>query len=239
MVFQDLIANLQSLAQSGSIMAYLAAFIAGIFVSLTPCVYPLIPVTIAVIGSQKAQSKSKAFLLSLSYVIGISATYSVLGAAAALTGSLFGRIQTNPWTYFIVGNFCILFGLSVLDVFDLSFLFAFGTKARVKGVFGKGYIGNVLAGMLAGLVVGPCTAPALGVLLGYVAATQRVIFGAALLFTFAMGMGFLLILLGTFTAILTAMPKPGVWTLKVKKIFGLLLILLAEYFLIKAGLMWV
>jgi len=237
-MLQDLIASLQAYVQSGSVIAYLAAFLGGIFISFTPCVYPLIPVTIAVIGAQKAESKSKAFLLSLSYVVGIAVMYSVLGAIAALTGSLFGRIQTNPWTYFFVGNICILLGLSTLDVFDLSFLFSFSSKVRAKSSFGKGYVGNFLAGIISGLVVGPCTAPALGVLLAFVATTQRVLFGATLLFTFAIGMGFLLLLVGTSTAILASLPKSDIWTLRIKKVFGLLLIALGEYFLIKAGLLW-
>jgi thiol:disulfide interchange protein DsbD len=218
---------------------FIAAFLGGFLVSLTPCVYPLIPVTIGIIGSQKAESRFKAFLLSFSYVTGIALTYSALGLIAALTGGLFGSIQTNPWTFFVVGNMCILLGLSTLDVFDLSFLFSFSSKVSAKGLFGRGFIGNILAGMLAGLVIGPCTAPALAVILAYVATTQKIVLGAALLFTFAMGMGCLLILVGTFTAILASIPKADVWTLKVKKVFGLLLIVVGEYFLIKAGMMWV
>jgi len=217
---------------------YVAAFLGGLFISLTPCVYPLIPVTIAIIGAQKAETKLRAFLMSLSYVVGIAVTYSMLGIAAALTGSLFGSIQTNPWTFFIVGNVCILLGLSSLDIFDLSFLFAFSSKVKAKGLFGRGFVGNVLAGMISGLVIGPCTAPALAVLLAYVATTQRVAFGATLLFVFAMGMGCILIFVGTFTAVLTSLPKADAWTLKIKKVFGLLLIALGEYFLIKAGSMW-
>ncbi len=238
-MFHYMISNLQAYVQTGSAAAYLAAFLGGVFISFTPCVYPLIPVTIAVIGAQKAESKLKAFLLSLSYVIGIAVTYSILGGVAALTGGLFGRIQTNPWTYFFVGNICIILGLSTLDIFDLSFLFSFGQKVRPKGIFGKGYVGNFLAGMISGLVIGPCTAPALGVLLAFVASTQRIIFGASLLFTFALGMGFLLLLVGTSTVILASLPKADVWTLRIKKIFGLLLIVLGEYFLIKAGGMWI
>jgi len=216
----------------------ITAFLGGLLVSLTPCVYPLIPVTIAIIGAQKAESKIKAFFLSLSYVVGIALTYSVLGLIAALTGSLFGRIQVNPWTFFIVGNACLILGLSTLDVFDLSFLFAFSSRARVKGAFGKGYLGNIFAGMVSGLIIGPCTAPALAVLLAYVATKQNIILGTALLFTFAIGMGCILIVVGTFTAILASLPKADAWMLKIKKVFGLLLIALGEYFLIKAGSMW-
>ena len=237
-MLENLISNLQSYVQSGSFIAYLAAFAGGILISFTPCVYPLIPVTVAIIGAQKAGSKTKAFLLSLSYVTGIAITYSILGGIAALTGSLFGRIQTNPWTYFAVGNVCIVLGLSALDVFDISFLFALSSKVRAGGIFGKGYFGNILAGMLSGLVIGPCTAPALGILLAYVATTQRVIFGATLLFSFALGMSVLLLIIGTSAAILTSLPKADAWTLKVKKAFGLLLVGLGEYFLIKAGMMW-
>ncbi|OIO81451.1 MAG: hypothetical protein COW11_00750 [Candidatus Omnitrophica bacterium CG12_big_fil_rev_8_21_14_0_65_43_15] len=238
-MFENLISNLQSYAQSGSFMAYLAAFLGGLFISLTPCIYPLIPITAAIIGAQKAESKRKAFLLSLSYVAGIALTYSALGIIAALAGSLFGRIQTSPWTFFIVGNVCVLLGLSTLDVFDLSFLFALSSRVKTKGLFGKGFLGNILAGMISGLVTGPCTAPALAALLAYVATTQRVVFGATLLFTFAMGMGFMLIIVGTFTAVLASLPKADAWTLKIKKVFGIILILLGEYFLIKAGAMWI
>ena len=238
-MFEQLISNLQAYVQSGSAVAYLAAFIGGVLISFTPCVYPLLPVTVAIIGAEKAESKSKAFLLSLSYVIGVAITYSILGAVAASTGTLFGRIQTNPWIFLFVGNVCIILGLSTLDVFDLSFLFALSSKVRAKSAFGRGYIGNIIAGMVSGLVVGPCTAPALGVLLTYAASTQRMIFGMTLLFTFAMGMGFLILLVGTSTAMLASLPKADAWTLKVKKVFGLLLIALGEYFLIKAGGMWI
>ena len=237
-MFQYLASNLQTYLQSGSIVAYLGAFFGGVLISFTPCVYPLIPVTVAIIGVQNAGTKSKALLLALSYVVGIAITYSILGAIAALTGSLFGNIQTNPWIYFIVGNVCIILGLSTLDIFDLSFLFTFSSRIKSKGAFAKGYFGNVTAGMISGLVIGPCTAPALAVLLAYVATTQRVIFGATLLFTFAMGMGLLLLILGAFVGILTLLPKADIWMLRIKKIFGLLLIALGEYFLIKAGTMW-
>jgi len=219
------------------IFAYLAAYLGGVFVSFTPCVYPVIPVTIAFIGAHSSGSKVKGFVLSIIYVLGMSLTYTALGAFAALTGKLFGQIQTNPWTYFIVANICILMGLSMLDVFVLpvrapSFL----TKVQSRE---KGLLGSFLIGSVSGLVMGPCTVPVFAVLLSYVATSQHVLFGMSLLFIFAFGMGTLLIILGTFAGFLAGMPKSGAWMTGIAHISGWMLLAAGEYFLIKAGSMWI
>lgn len=230
---QNLLSGLEGYMQGAPLAAYIAVFIGGIVVSFTPCVYPVIPITISYIGAASAGSKGKAFLLSLFYVLGISLTYSILGAIAALTGSLFGQISTSPLVYFLIGNLCLILGLSMLGVFELPIPgFLKGQKTFSKG---KGIIASFLVGSASGLIMGPCAAPPLLVILAYVATRQNLIFGITLLFVFAFGMGLILIVLGTFTGLLTSLPKAGAWLERIKKVFGWILILVGEYFLITMG----
>lgn len=216
-----------------SIVAYPVAFIAGILISFTPCVYPLIPIIIGYIGGKQEKSRIKIFLLSLFYVIGVALTYAGLGIFASLSGRLFGQIQTNPIVYIVVANIIILFGLSMLDVFVLP-IPSFLLGSKIKGTRGN-ILGALVIGFTSGFVVAPCTAAVLGALLSYVSTRQNLFFGGSMLFIFALGMGTVLILIGTFTGMLISLPKPGAWTVKIQKIFGWAMILLGQYFLIQAG----
>ena len=219
------------------ILAYLAAYLGGVFVSFTPCMYPVIPITLAFIGAHGSGSKVKGFVLSIVYVLGMSLTYTALGAVAALTGKLFGQIQTNPWTYFIVANICILMGLSMLEVFTLPVRVpGFVTKVQSRR---KGLLGSFFIGAVSGLVIGPCTAPVFAVLLSYVATSQDIIFGMSLFFIFALGMGTFLIILGTFAGLLASIPKSGMWMTRISHMSGWILLAIGEYFLIMAGSVWV
>jgi thiol:disulfide interchange protein DsbD len=213
------------------ILDLLAAFGAGILVSFSPCVYPLVPITLSFITAQGRGSKLKGFILSCIYVLGLALTYSILGAIAALTGKLFGQIATHPITYFLAANIFILFGLSFLGVFDIP---TFGIYLQNK-IKLNSKVSIFLFGAVSGLVVGPCTAPALGAILVYVATRQNLIYGMALLFAFAYGVGALLILTGSFGSLILNLPKSGNWLLRIKIICGIILILAGEYFLIQAG----
>ena len=171
--------------------------------------------------------------MSLSYVLGMAVTYAAIGTVAAVTGRVFGQVAASPVTNIVVGNICILMALSMLDVFHLpvpAFLSGASAGKRRSGV-----VGAFAIGLMSGLVVGPCTAPVLGALLVYVGARQNVLFGTSLLFVFALGMGVILLVVGTFTGLLANLPKSGRWTETVKKGFGVLLILVGEYFLLEAG----
>ncbi len=217
------------------LFSFLAAYLGGLIISFTPCTYPLIPVTIGIIGAQCPSSKLQGFFLSLSYVGGLALTYTALGGVAALSGRLFGQIQTTPWTYFIMANLCLIMGLAMLDVFSISLpIPQKWMKLTGKGDK-KGFLSSFLMGTVSGVVIGPCTAPALAVLLGYVAIKTNVLMGMSLLFVFAFGMGTLLIIVGTFAGVISALPKSGQWMTKIKLIFGLILIGAAEYFLYTAG----
>jgi len=233
-MIENLINNLSVYLQGSAIMAFVAAYLGGLLISFTPCTYPLIPVTVGFIGAQGASSKLRGFLLSLFYVLGLAVTYAVLGAVAALSGRLFGQMQTTPLVYLIMANICLLMGLSMLDVFTIS-LPVPQKLAAYSGSGRKGFLPSFLLGAASGFVIGPCTAPVLGVLLGFVALKTHVVMGLGLLFVFAFGMGTLLILAGTFTGLIAALPQSGRWMTMVTRVFGVILIGAAEYFLYTAG----
>lgn len=231
--------GLSTYLQGSISLSILAVYLAGVLISFTPCIYPVIPITIAVIGARGGGSKVRGFVLSLIYVTGMAVTYTILGAIAALSGRLFGQIQSNPWTYFFIGNLCIIMGLSMLGVFSFSIpMPAFVTRRPVQGRT-KGGVGSFLMGVASGLVMGPCTTPALAVLLGYAATRQNLILASSLMFVFAFGMGTLLIIVGTFAGLLAAIPKSGAWMTRISRIFGWVLLGAGEYFLVNAGILWV
>ena len=230
---QSLLNSFHAYLQAGSVLSYAAVFAGGVLISFTPCVYPVLPITVGYIGGRSQGSKARGFFLSLSYVLGMAVTYAAIGTVAAVTGQVFGQVAASPVTNIVVGNVCILMALSMLDVFHLpvpAFLSGASAGKRRSGVAGAFAIG-----LMSGLVVGPCTAPVLGALLVYVGARQNVLFGTSLLFVFALGMGVFLLVVGTFTGLLANLPKSGRWMEAVKKVFGVLLILVGEYFLLEAG----
>jgi len=214
----------------------LTSYGGGLLTSLTPCFYPLIPLLIAYVGG-KTETKGRGFALSSFFVLGLSVTYSALGAIASLTGMMFGQIQSSPWTYLIVGNIILVLGLSMLGLYDFrlpQFLQAKGAGQRKKGFFGA-----FLLGLTSGFIAAPCATPVLGGILTYVASKQNVLFGTTLLSAFSLGMGTLLLILGTFTGLLVSLPKSGKWMVVIKKGMGWLMLAMAEYFLIQAGRFWI
>lgn len=233
MIFEGLISNAEIYLKEISLVSYLVIFLGGVLASFTPCIYPLISITVGYIGASSAGSKSKGFALSFFYVLGIAVTYSCLGAVAVLGGRLFGEISAKPWTYLVVGNVFLLLGLSMLDLFTLPLPGFLKSKDPVKKKAGA--LSAFLVGISAGFVISPCTGPVLGAVLTYVASRQNLFFGITLLFTFAFGMGLLLIFVGTFAGLAASLPKSGRWLNIVKKLFAVILIICAEYFIILAG----
>lgn len=229
---EQLAAQFESHLGHSFLLAYAAAYLAGVLVSFTPCVYPVVPITAAVIGAQGGVSAGRGFALSLSFVLGLAVTYTAIGMFAALTGRLFGSIQASPLTQGALGILFILMGLAMLEVFHLS-LERFMPRPRA-GAGRKGIVGSFAIGLTSGFLLGPCTAPVLAVILGVVAARQSVFFGGSLLFVFSFGVGTLLILVGTFTGILAGLPKSGAWMTGVKKISGVVLLAAGAYFLYSA-----
>jgi len=209
-------------------LSYLSAFLGGIAISFTPCIYPLLPVTLTFIGASSSGSKLKGLILSFAYISGIALVYASLGVIAGLTGSLFGAVSVHPATRMIIGVVMVLFGLSMWDILP-SDLFASRVKVNVKegGVF-KAF----LIGITSGFMISPCVSPALGSILVYVASSKNIIYGGTLLLAFAYGMGLILVLAGTFSGILVNLPKSGPWMAWVKKACGLILLAIGLYFII-------
>ncbi|MFC1703249.1 cytochrome c biogenesis protein CcdA [Candidatus Omnitrophota bacterium] len=215
------------------VIDYFSVFGAGVIVSFTPCIYPLIPITLSVIAPKAEGSRSRGLYLSLVYVSGIAVTYSILGLIAGLTGTLFGKISSHPVSYAVIGVACIVFGLSMAEVIRLPVRQISLQRKTPKGDF----ISLFIFGLISGLAIGPCVFPIVSSLLLYVASKQNLILATSLLFTFAFGMGFTLVLTGTFSSLLVSLPKPGRWMLWVKRIGGLVLVGIGIYFLIKTGRM--
>lgn len=209
---------------SGSWLAFLLVFLGGILASLTPCVFPMIPITISFIGMNAKGNPLKGFILSLWYVLGIALVYSTLGLVAAAGGSAFGQATQTPVFLGIVAAIIFAMGLSMAGVFDIQL--PSGLMSKVGG--GRtGFLGPLLMGMAMGLIAAPCVGPIIVVLLTWVATTGSLFLGFWLLFTFAMGLGVLFIVLGTFGGML----PPGGWMVTVKHFFAIVLFALAPWFL--------
>lgn len=210
---------------SGSPVDYIFAFSGGVLVSLTPCVYPIIPVTVFYISAKSGNSKIRSFILSLIFVTGLAVTYSILGLIASIGGMFFGRISSHPITQMAVGAIIVLFGLNMLfDLFSFSW---HGPKVDTR----KGYFSTLLLGMSTGLVASPCLTPALASILAYLATKKNVFYGMSLLMAFAYGMGIILILAGTFSSILVNLPKSGKWMVYIKRIGSSIVIIFGLYFI--------
>ncbi len=233
----DFLNQLEGIAGTHPLLAVLLSFGGGMLASLTPCSYPMLPITVAFIGSKAQGSRWRGFVLSIFYVFGLAIVYSALGAFAALSGQFFGALTTNPWTYLFVGNICLFFGLAMLEAVPLTPP-AFLNRLQVKDLPGHDILTSILLGGASALVVSTCTTPVLAVLLSIVATGQSVIWGIGMLFAFAYGMGALVIFVGTFTGILASLPRSGLWMRRVQRFFGLLMIFAAEYFFIKTGELW-
>lgn len=212
---------------SGAPSDYLVAFLGGVLVSFTPCVYPLIPISAGYLGASANSSKLKGLISSLVYATGVALTYSFLGILAVFTGTIFGRISSSPITYLIVGGIIILFGLSMLDVFNIA-LPNIIKPLRFKK---KNYLSTFILGLSSGLLVSPCLTPVLGSILAYLTTKKNLLYAATLLFCFAYGMSLILILTGTFSAILVNLPKSGKWMMYIKRIFSFILIAMGVYFI--------
>lgn len=210
-------------------LAFLLVFAGGILTSLTPCVYPLIPITVSIFGANESAGFLKSFLLSVVYVIGIVVTYAILGVAVASTGAVFGQIMANPWVVGCISLILVTLGLSMFGVFEIRLPYA--VQNRLNTVGGTGFAGAFAMGTVAGVIAAPCTGPALAVVLTYIATTGSLFLGFWLMFTYALGMGLLFIGIGTFSGLLSALPRSGGWMYVLENIFGVAIITMALYFL--------
>jgi len=207
----------------------LLAFFAGLLVSFTPCVYPMIPITVGILQAQATKSLWRNFFLSCSYVLGIATIYALLGYVVATTSLIFGQWFASPWFISLAVFFFVYIAFAMFGFYNIyipAFLQHRGT-VDVRGSF----LYSFIFGLLSGTVASPCLTPALALVLGYVSKLANPIAGFLILFFFSLGMGVLLIFVGTFSGLLGLLPQAGSWMLEVKKFFGFLMLGVGVYLL--------
>jgi thiol:disulfide interchange protein DsbD len=212
-------------------------FFGGVLTSLTPCIYPMIPITAAIVGGSQTGAtgaRLRPLTLSLVYALGLSLVYASLGLFAGLSGTLFGTISSNPWLYFAMANVLIIAGLAMLDVIPVRMPAWILERASAAGKGGT-YSGALLMGGMSGLVAAPCSAPVMATVLTWVSTTKSAALGFLYLFVFSLGMCTLLVAVGTSSGFLARLPRAGLWMVWIKRIFAFLMIGVAEYYLIKMG----
>lgn len=209
----------RSSLESNLLLAFVLVFLAGILTSFTPCIFPMLPITISILGYHANKgNRSHNMIRALCYVLGIALTYSMLGVIAALTGQLFGSALTNKY---LLSGLCLLFiamALGMWDVFEIQ-VPAF-IRNRFATAKGHGLGGAFVMGLVAGVVASPCVGPVLVSILSFVSTTRNTFLGFSLLFTFAMGLGLIFIIIGAFSHALHLLPKSGAWMNAVKFVLG-------------------
>lgn len=223
--------------QMGYFWAFLGIFLIGLALNLTPCVYPMLSVTVSLFGGQGDRSSSlgRSFTMASVYVLGIVAMYSVLGIVAAYTGSLFGSWLQSPWVLAGIGLLILGLALSMFGLYELQppqwMMQKFSGVQRATGA-----TGHFLSGLVVGVFAAPCIGPPIIALLAFVGAQGDPLFGFLTMFIMAFGLGIPYLMLGTFSGLLGKLPQSGTWMVWVKKVFGVILVGVALFYIALAFL---
>lgn len=232
--------HLSAQLSSSPLTALPVLFIAGVLTSLAPCIYPMIPITAAIVGGSAVgdvpRARSRTVFLTFAYVLGLALAYASVGLFAGLTGTLFGSVSTNPWLYFAMANLLIIASLAMLDVIPVRVPAWLLTRASAAGKGGSLY-GVFVMGAASGLVAAPCSAPVMAAVLTWVTVTKSGVLGFIYLFVFSLGMCTLLVVVGLFSGTLARLPRAGEWMVWVKRLFALIMLAVAEYYLVQMGLL--
>jgi thiol:disulfide interchange protein DsbD len=200
----------------------------------------MIPITAAIVGGsavgEAPRARSQTVLLTFAYVLGLSLAYASVGLFAGLTGTLFGSVSTNPWVYFAMANLLIIAALAMLEVIPVRVPAWLLTRAATAGKGGSLY-GVFVMGAASGLVAAPCSAPVMAAVLTWVTATKSGVLGFIYLFVFSLGMCTLLVIVGLFSGTVARLPRAGAWMVWIKRIFALIMLAVAEYYLVQMGLL--
>jgi thiol:disulfide interchange protein DsbD len=219
-----------------------AVFLGGVLTSLTPCIYPMIPITAAIVGGTSVSEDAagvraprwRPVILTITYVLGLALVYSALGLFAGMTGTLFGSVSTNPWLYFAMANLLLIAALAMLDVLPVRVPEAVLQRAGTAGTAGRAS-GAFTMGAMSGLVAAPCSAPVMAAVLTWVSTTKSAALGFTYLFVFSLGMCTLLVVVGLSSGAVARLPRAGMWMVWVKRFFAIVMIGVAEYYLVKMG----
>lgn len=216
-------------------LGFIGLFFAGVALNLTPCVYPMLTITVSIFARSGDKTLAASFFHALVYVLGITVMYSLLGITAALTGGLFGALLQSPWTQLLIAVFMFSMALSMFGLFRVqapSFVLASLGQRRA------GMGGLFLSGALVGIFAAPCIGPPVAALLAHVAERRDPVYGFWLFFVMALGLGFPYLVFGTFSHALKSLPKAGMWMVWVDRIFGVILMGFAAFYLILALGSW-
>lgn len=212
--------------ESGLLVAFLFIFVIGLALNLTPCVYPLIPITISYFGAQVSNSPGKKLAMAIMYVLGMSVTYSVLGLIASLTGGVFGSALQSP---IVVAILVLIFFALALSMFGLYEIRIPQSLANFSGKNRQGYFGTAVMGLTVGFIAAPCIGPLVLSLLVYVGQMGNPLLGFFMFFVLSLGLGLPYIFLALFSSSITKLPRSGEWMEGVKVIFGIIMLGLALY----------
>lgn len=221
--------ELEEALQDNLFLALFLVFLGGVASSFTPCVYPMIPITVALFGAKDSGSRLRSFLLSLTYVGGIAVTFTVLGLMAAYTGGLFGEVLQSAWVVGGIALVLLALGLSMVGLYAIRL--PDSIQMRVSKVGGQGWGGALALGLVAGVLFAPCVGPVLVTLLTYIAQERDLVLGAVLMIDYALGMGLLFIGIGTFSGVIQKIPRGGNWLEGIEVALGCLLIAMALFYL--------
>jgi thiol:disulfide interchange protein DsbD len=207
--------------EKGSLLAFLSVFLIGLALNLTPCVYPMLSVTVSLFGTQSETSFGRTFLKASLYTLGIATMYSVLGVLAALGGGLFGSWLQSPWV--LGGISVLLFGLALSSFGVYQIQAPYWLTSKLGGTTGTGYIALYLSGLVVGVFAAPCVGPPVIALLTLVAAKGNPVFGFWAFFLLSLGLGLPYLILGTFSGLLKKIPRSGPWLVWIEHAFGVVL----------------
>lgn len=212
----------------GRLIAFGLVFLGGIVTSIGPCNIAMIPLLIGYVGGTTTPTRSRAFVLSLGFAVGLATTFMILGITAALLGSAFTGLHS--WGYYLVAIVCFALALNMLGALEINIP---GGAARLRERIGwRGLPGALVLGLVSGLVASQCATPVLLAILAYVMVQQTAIgYGAALLFVYALGRGVPIVLAGTFTAALKGLRQAGRWSTALETASGLIMMGVGLYFL--------
>jgi thiol:disulfide interchange protein DsbD len=213
----------------GYFIALGLAFVTGLLLSFSPCTYPMIPITVSIFAGQQ-RTVGRGFVLSLFYVGSMAVMYGIMGLVVSLVGGVFGAWLASPGVVIGIAVVFVIFSLSMFGLYELQVPSGLRQKLGTTRTSG-GIGGSIVLGIVAALVVSPCVGPFVAGILLYVATHGSPLFGFIVLFTFAIGLGTLFVIIGTFSSAINALPGAGEWMESVKKFFGFVLLLMALYFL--------
>jgi len=234
--------QIKAIANEQSGLAVLLCFASGVLTSLTPCVYPMIPITINIFGraSQKQGNREKVssfnlhtFFLSTIYVAGMATTYSIMGLIAGMTGSLFGKVLQSSFTLGFLTVLFLVLALGQWGLFKISLPASWQTRVARIGD-SESLPGIFLMGLFSGLIVSPCVGPVIAGILAFVFDTSNAWRGFIYFLSFSLGLGVLFLLIGGFSGVLARLPRSGNWMLAVNRVLATLMILASGYY----GSLW-